>query len=96
MKQKLLPGMKEMLKLGKKVQTMHAWGWFTRLLGSHAIKKRHLINKMLKIPEMTFSDHDPQVQIASLVGPLNPTTITVLLELFILSFQIIGCVLKSL
>ncbi|RVW74107.1 hypothetical protein CK203_052198 [Vitis vinifera] len=68
MTQKLLPGMKEMLNLGMKVQTMQAWGWFIRLLGSHAMKKRHLVNEMLKIPELTFSDHDPQVQIASQVG----------------------------
>ena len=72
MKQKLLPRMKETLNLGMKVQTMQAWGWFIRLLGSHAIQKRHLVNEMLKIPELTFSDHDPQVQIASLVGPLQP------------------------
>ncbi|XP_034699080.1 uncharacterized protein LOC117924545 isoform X2 [Vitis riparia] len=68
MTQKLLPGMKEMLNLGMKVQTMQAWGWFIRLLGSHAMKKRHLVNEMLKIPELTFSDHDPQVQIASQVA----------------------------
>ncbi|RVW27514.1 hypothetical protein CK203_092002 [Vitis vinifera] len=68
MTQKLLPGMKEMLNLGMKVQTMQAWGWFIRLLGSHAMKKRHLVNEMLKIPELTFSDHDPQVQISSQVG----------------------------
>ncbi|WJZ98163.1 hypothetical protein VitviT2T_016711 [Vitis vinifera] len=68
MTQKLLPGMKEMLNLGMKVQTMQAWGWFIRLLGSHAMKKRHLVNEMLKIPELTFSDHDPQVQISSQVA----------------------------
>lgn len=76
MTQKLLPGMKEMLNLGMKVQTMQAWGWFIRLLGSHAMKKRHLVNEMLKIPELTFSDHDPQVQISSQVGPFNPTKVS--------------------
>lgn len=50
-----------------KVQTIHAWGWFIRLLGSHAMKNRSLINEMLKIPEHTFSDLNPQVQIASQV-----------------------------
>lgn len=73
MKQKLLPGMKEMLNHGMKVQTIQAWGWFIRFLGSHAMKKRSLVNEMLKILELTFSDHDPKVQIASLVGSFNLT-----------------------
>ncbi|XP_041009501.1 uncharacterized protein LOC121253568 [Juglans microcarpa x Juglans regia] len=51
-----------------KVQTIHAWGWFIRLLGSHAMKNRHLINEMLKIPEHTFSDLNPQVLIAAQVA----------------------------
>ncbi|XP_061995604.1 uncharacterized protein LOC133713583 isoform X3 [Rosa rugosa] len=34
----------------------------------HALKNRHLINDMLKIPKKTFSDNDSQVQIASQVG----------------------------
>lgn len=68
MKQKLLSGMKDLINQGMKVQTIQAWGWFIRLLGSQAMKKnRHLINNMLKIPELTFPDHNPQVQIASLV-----------------------------
>ncbi|KAF8407155.1 hypothetical protein HHK36_006281 [Tetracentron sinense] len=67
-KKKLLPGMKELLNQGMKVQTIQAWGWFIRLLGSYAMKNRQLVNEMLKIPEQTFSDHDPQVQIASQVS----------------------------
>lgn len=66
-KQRLLTQMKELLKKGIKVQTIHAWGWFIRLLGSHAMKNRHLINEMLKIPEHTFSDLNPQVLIATQV-----------------------------
>lgn len=56
-----------MLNNGMKVHTIQAWGWFIRLLGPHALKNRHLINEMLKIPQHTFSDHDSQVQIASQV-----------------------------
>lgn len=67
MKQRLLTKMKDMLCHGMKVKAIIAWGWFIRLLGSHALKNRHLVNDMLKIPEHTFSDHDPQVQIASQV-----------------------------
>ncbi|KAK9921701.1 hypothetical protein M0R45_030202 [Rubus argutus] len=66
--EKLLTGMHDMLTNGMKVQTIQAWGWFIRLLGSHALKNRHLINDMLKIPEKTFSDHDSQVQIATQVA----------------------------
>ncbi|KAL5850611.1 hypothetical protein ACOSQ4_008624 [Xanthoceras sorbifolium] len=69
MKQKLLSGMKDLINQGMKVQTIQAWGWFIRFLGSHVMKKkRHLINDMLKILEFTFPDHNPQVQIASLVA----------------------------
>lgn len=67
MKKKLLPTMKELLSQGLKIQTLQAWGWFIRLIGPYAIKNRHLINEMLKIPEQTFSDVDPQIQIASQV-----------------------------
>lgn len=67
MKRKLLPAMKELLNKGFKVQTLQAWGWFIRLIGPYAMKNRHLINEMLKIPEQTFSDLDPQIQIASQV-----------------------------
>ncbi|XP_061951001.1 uncharacterized protein LOC133674057 isoform X2 [Populus nigra] len=56
------------LSKGLKIQTLQAWGWFIRLQGSHAMKYRHLTNDMLKVPEKTFSDHNPQVQIASLVA----------------------------
>lgn len=68
MKRKLLPAMKELLNKGFKVQTLQAWGWFIRLIGPYAMKNRYLINEMLKIPEQTFSDLDPQVQIASQVA----------------------------
>ncbi|KAJ4951838.1 hypothetical protein NE237_028670 [Protea cynaroides] len=68
-KQKLLPRMKEMLPdHGLRVHMISAWGWLIRLLGSHALKNRHLVNEMLKIPEKTFSDLDPQIQIATLVA----------------------------
>lgn len=60
--------MKVLLENGMKTQAICAWGWFVRMLGSHAlIKSRHLVNDMLKIPERTFTDLDPQVQIATLV-----------------------------
>ncbi|KAK6273259.1 hypothetical protein POUND7_010342 [Theobroma cacao] len=68
MKQKLLTGMKDQLDKGMKVQTVQAWGWFICFLGSDAFKNRHLVNEMLKVPEQTFQDHNPQVQIASLVA----------------------------
>lgn len=67
LKGRLLPGMKELLNHGLKIQAIQAWGWFIRLLGPYAVKNRHLVNEMLKIPEQTFPDADPQVQIASLV-----------------------------
>lgn len=67
MKLRLLPGMEEMVKHGKKVQALQAWGWFIRILGHYSLKSRHLVNELLKIPEQTFSDLDPQVQIATQV-----------------------------
>ncbi|GKB92459.1 putative telomere-associated protein Rif1 [Tanacetum coccineum] len=67
-KKKLLPALEELLKQGKKIQAMQAWGWFTRLIGSYAIKNRHLINQLLKIPEQTFPDSDPQVKIATQIA----------------------------
>ena len=67
MKQILLTKMKELLNQGMKVQAIHALGWFIRLLRSYAMKNRQLTNEMLKIPENTFSDLDPQVQIVSQV-----------------------------
>ncbi|XP_063947095.1 uncharacterized protein LOC108216890 isoform X2 [Daucus carota subsp. sativus] len=68
MKRKLLPTMKELLSQGLKIQVLQAWGWFICLIGPYAVKNRHLINEMLKIPEQTFSDLDPQIQIASQVA----------------------------
>ncbi|KAJ4831051.1 hypothetical protein Tsubulata_001787 [Turnera subulata] len=65
---KLLAGMSDLLNQGMKVQTLHAWGWYIRLLGSYAMKYRRLINNMLKIPEQTFSDPNSQIQISSLVA----------------------------
>ena len=67
MKIKLLGGMKDLLDKGMKIQVIRAWGWFVRMLGSHALKTRQLVNDLLKIPECTFTDLDPQVQIATLV-----------------------------
>ena len=67
MKIKLLNGMKDLLDNGMKIQAIHAWGWFVRMLGSYASRNRHLVNDMLKIPERTFTDLDPQVQIATQV-----------------------------
>ncbi|KAL3655844.1 hypothetical protein CASFOL_000240 [Castilleja foliolosa] len=68
MKKKLLLDVKELLDQGMKIQSLQAWGWFIRLLGPYATKDKHLVNEMLKILEQTFSDFDPQVQIASLVA----------------------------
>ncbi|GKV02622.1 hypothetical protein SLEP1_g15039 [Rubroshorea leprosula] len=65
LKKMLLSRMKDLLNKGMKVQSIQAWGWFIRILGSHAMKNRHLINDMLKLPEQTFSDRNPQVQLAS-------------------------------
>lgn len=54
----------------KKVQAIKAWGWFIYLLIVDASKNTSLINEMLKIPESTFTDSDPQVQIATMVSYL--------------------------
>ncbi|KAJ8753197.1 hypothetical protein K2173_017786 [Erythroxylum novogranatense] len=67
LKQNMLYGMMDLLNQGFKIQAIQAWEWFIRLLGSH-VKIRHLVNHMLKIPEKTFSDYNPQVQIASQVA----------------------------
>lgn len=64
----LLPGMNELLNKGLKVQSVKAWEWFIRLLGPYAIKNRHVVNDMLKILEQTFSDYNPQVQLASQIA----------------------------
>ncbi|KAL4341095.1 hypothetical protein GQ457_08G000600 [Hibiscus cannabinus] len=68
MRKNRLTGMKGCLDKGMKVQAVQAWGWFISFLGSGALKNRHLVNDMLKVLEQTFSDHNPQVQIASLVA----------------------------
>ncbi|XP_050203964.1 uncharacterized protein LOC126654003 [Mercurialis annua] len=81
-KWKLLSEMKGLLNQSMKVQSLQAWGWYIRLLGSQALKNRHLINDMLKIPEQTFSDNSSQVQIASqvawegLIDALIPSSVT--------------------
>lgn len=68
MKKKLLGAMNEMLGQGMKMHCLQAWRWFIRLLGPYALKNNHLVNEMLKILKLTFSDFDSQVQIASLVA----------------------------
>ncbi|CAK8563453.1 unnamed protein product [Lathyrus sativus] len=68
MKIKLLNGMNDLLDNGMKIQAIQSWGWFIRMLGSHALKNKHLVNDMLKIPQRTFTDPDPQVQIATQVA----------------------------
>ncbi|XP_057537577.1 uncharacterized protein LOC130815209 isoform X1 [Amaranthus tricolor] len=67
-KLRLLTGMDEMIKRNKKVQVIEAWGWFIRILGHYSLKCRYLVNELLKIPEQTFSDPDPQVQVATQVA----------------------------
>eukprot|EP01018_Ginkgo_biloba_P014574 Gb_29910 [translate_table: standard] len=68
-KQNLLLRMEKILQShGCKVLAIQAWGWFIRLLGGHVMKSRALVNQMLKIPEHTFADPDPQVVIASQVA----------------------------
>lgn len=59
--------MKELVNEGMKIRALQAWGWYICLIGPYAIKSRHLVNEMLKIPEQTFSDLDSQVQIATQV-----------------------------
>ncbi|KAG1327922.1 Telomere-associated protein RIF1 [Cocos nucifera] len=69
LKQKLLPSMMDAVcDHQQKVHMIQAWGWYICLLGSDTLRDRHLVNKMLKIPEHMFSDPDPQIQIASLVA----------------------------
>ncbi|KAH1217072.1 hypothetical protein GmHk_13G037806 [Glycine max] len=76
MKIKLLNGMKGLLDNGMKTQAIRAWGWFARMLGSHALRNIH----MLKIPERTFTDLDPQVQIATQFLKKNASAEESLLE----------------
>jgi telomere-associated protein RIF1 len=52
----------------KKVQAVNSWGWIISLLGADAVSNRHLLNKLLKIPEQMFIDLDPQVQLATMVS----------------------------
>ncbi|XP_060172031.1 uncharacterized protein LOC132603135 isoform X2 [Lycium barbarum] len=68
LKKTLLLTMEELLNQGLKIQTLQVWGWFMRLLGPYGMKHKHLVNKLLKIPEQTFTDLDPQIQSASLVA----------------------------
>ncbi|RAL44193.1 hypothetical protein DM860_016439 [Cuscuta australis] len=68
MKKKLLAEIEEMVNRGKKIEALKAWGWFIRLLGPYMTKHKDLVNELLKLPTRTFSDFDPQVQIASLVS----------------------------
>ncbi|KAK9130632.1 hypothetical protein Sjap_011119 [Stephania japonica] len=67
LEKKLLPEMKNMLQNPmRKFHAIRAWGWFICLLGSHALKKKHVINEMLKILEHAFSDSDPKMHLMSL------------------------------
>lgn len=59
--------MNDLLNCGMKIPAMQAWRWFICFLGPFAMKHKHLLNEMLKFTELTFSDFDPQVQIAALV-----------------------------
>ncbi|PHU10415.1 hypothetical protein BC332_22275 [Capsicum chinense] len=68
LKKTLLFMMEELLNQGLKIQTLQVWKWFVRLLGPYGMKNKHLVNKLLKIPEQTFTDLDPQIQNASLVA----------------------------
>ncbi|MCD7466471.1 hypothetical protein HAX54_003220 [Datura stramonium] len=68
LKKTLLLTMEELLNQGLKIQTLQVWRWFMCLLGPYGMKYKHLVNKLLKIPEQTFTDLDPQIQSASLVA----------------------------
>ncbi|GJM85110.1 hypothetical protein PR202_ga01534 [Eleusine coracana subsp. coracana] len=52
----------------KKVQAVNSWGWIISFLGSSAVSNRPLLNKLLKVPEQMFIDHDLQVQLATMVS----------------------------
>ncbi|XP_071691574.1 dynamin-like protein ARC5 [Rutidosis leptorrhynchoides] len=60
-----------------KIKVIHAWGWFTRLIRPYAMKNRHLTNQLLKIPEQTFTNGDPQVKIVSPIDPELSRTVVV-------------------
>lgn len=49
------------------LMAIQAWKWYIRMLGPGSIKKRNIINKMLKVLEKTFSDPNHQVRTATLV-----------------------------
>lgn len=69
LKKELLLRMTDMLHDNlQNVQVIKAWGWYVSLLGSTGLSDRHLLNKLLKIPEKTFTHADDQVQVASLVS----------------------------
>lgn len=72
-----------MMKRNKKVQVIEAWGWFIRILGHYSLKCRHLVNELLKVPEQTFSDPDPQVQVATQVSFSSMTMCFILFFFFI-------------
>eukprot|EP00250_Pteridium_aquilinum_P008834 c18246_g1_i2 orf=198-5660(-) len=64
----LLPKMEKMIKSKALVlPTVRAWGWFVRLLGGLAGENRSLVNQLLKIVELTFTNQDTSVRHASLV-----------------------------
>lgn len=69
LKRELLLRMTDMLHDNlQNVQVIKAWGWYVSLLGSTGLSDRQLLNKLLKIPEKTFTHADAQVQVASLVS----------------------------
>ncbi|KAM7512694.1 hypothetical protein LguiB_011569 [Lonicera macranthoides] len=88
MKKKLLPAMKELVSEGMKIRALQAWGWYIRLIGPYAIKNRHLVNEMLKIPEQTFSDLDSQVQIATQVSAWKFDNFGIMYQSFLWAIQV--------
>ncbi|CAN4103532.1 unnamed protein product [Withania somnifera] len=68
LKKTLLLKMEELLNQGLKIQMLQVWKWFMCLLGPYGMKYKHLVNKLLKFLEQTFTDLDPQIQSASLVA----------------------------
>ena len=51
--------------------TVRAWGWLVKLLGGLAGQHRLLVNKLLKLLEITFVSKDEFVRLASLVSNLS-------------------------
>nr|CAD1827761.1 unnamed protein product [Ananas comosus var. bracteatus] len=83
LKKELLLRMTDMLHDNlQNVQVIKAWGWYVSLLGSTGLSDRHLLNKLLKIPEKTFTHADAQVQVASLTifGPMLEVTFSSVLD----------------